>query len=111
MEKMNWFEARRYMREFNKKHNVTTKGLNSSKCIMVAVISEDSFNQAYTLEERSYMFSNDNKAFLPGMGGYSIYADSLDGSDRGVRFELYVKQENLGGEWNVEYCYIKSEDC
>lgn len=51
-------------------------------------------------------FTNDNKAFIDGMGGYSIFANSLDGSDIGVRLEQYVEY----GDWKVDYCYILQED-
>lgn len=52
--------------------------------------------------------SSDNKAFLDGMGGYSIYASCLDGTDPCVRLEAYMRAEH-GGEkgWKVDYCYIK----
>lgn len=68
----------------------------------VAVITEDSFDKEYTLEERSYMFSSDNKVFKTWCGGYSIFANCLDGKDRGVRLEQYIE----GGGWKVDYCYL-----
>lgn len=103
---MTWEEAITYLREYNKKHNITTKGMDGPTCVIVAVISEDSFTMKYSLEERSYAFSNNNKAFMDNLG-YSIFADSLDGYDRGVRLEQYVGNRN---GWKVDYCYIKSED-
>ena len=109
MEQMNWHEAAHYMREYNRKINNRTKGTTDKRCVMVAVISEDSFTQEYTLEERSYEFTNDNKAFIDGMGGYSIFASSLDGSDH-VRLEQYLKDEGIKDGWKVDYVYIKSED-
>lgn len=108
MEKMTWPEAVKYLRDYNRKHNITSKG-DGPNCEMVAVISEDSFNRSYTLEERSYVFSNHNKAFMPNMCDYSIFANSLDGSDRGVRLEIYITTGSKY-EWKVDYCYIKSED-
>ena len=47
------------------------------------VFSQDSFSKKYPLESRTYVVDSDNKAFRPGMAGYSIFASSLDGSDRG----------------------------
>ena len=42
------------------------------------------------------------------MGGYSIYASCLDGTDPCVRLEGYMELEHGGkGGWKVEYCYIK----
>ena len=45
------------------------------------------------------------------MGGYSIYASCLDGTDNGVRFDQVMAEER-GGEngWNVERCYMMKED-
>ena len=108
MERMQWYEAKRYLTEYNRKYNIRSKGTRENICQMVAVISADSFNKEYTLEERSYVFTNDNKAFIDGMGGYSIFSSSLDGSDIGVRLEQYVEGPNPA--WRVEYCYILKED-
>jgi len=71
------------------------------------VFTEDSFLKPYPLEARTYLVSSNNKAFIPGMGGYSIYADAADGSDPCVRLERYMAEEH-GGEngWKVEYCYL-----
>lgn len=69
----------------------------------VVVITEDTFAQPYSLEERSYQFSSDNKMFKSWCGGYSLFARSLDGSDF-VRLENYLNCE--GGNWKVDYCYL-----
>ena len=45
------------------------------------VFTEDSFTEPYTEEQRTYVVTSDNKAFKPNMGGFSIYASSLDGAD------------------------------
>ena len=50
MEQMNWYEAKEYLCNYNKKHGYTSKG-NENKCTMVAVISADSFDKEYSLEE------------------------------------------------------------
>lgn len=110
MEKMTWQEAHKYLCDFNKKHNIDCKGIAGPRCTMIAVISQDSFDEKYSLEERSYVYNNDNKAFMSRMGGYSIFASNLDGSDVGVRLEQYIEDEGNPGGWKVEYCYIKSED-
>lgn len=70
------------------------------------VFTEDSFDKQYSRLSRSYMVSSDNKAFLPNMAGYSIFADCLDGTDRGVRLEWYMAEEGNPGGWKVEDCYI-----
>lgn len=109
MEKMTWHEAKEYMREFNKKHSVTSKGSDGPVCAMIAVITEDSFPKKYSLKERSYRFFNAEKAFISGMGGYSIFSCSLDGSDH-ARLERCLKEEGNKDGWDVEYVYIERED-
>jgi hypothetical protein len=71
------------------------------------VFSPASFEKPYSLAARTYVVSSDNKAYQPNMGGYSIFASSLDGSDNGVRLERYMASE-LGGRygWQVERCYM-----
>ena len=95
-----WHEARELMWKFNEEKGYTTKG-NNEHLYMVAVITEDSFSRKYSLTERSYEFSNDNKAFLPNQSSNSVFADCLDGKDFGVRLDWYIPTE-----WKVEYCYI-----
>ena len=60
------------------------------------VFTEDSFTEPYTEEQRTYVVSSDNKAFKPNMGGFSIYASSLDGVDKMVRLEAYMAAEHGG---------------
>ena len=45
------------------------------------------------------------------LGGYSIYASSLDGSDPCVRLEQYMASE-YGGKngWQIERCYMMSDE-
>ena len=68
----------------------------------------DSFTQPYSEESRTYVVSSDNKAFIPNMGGYSIYGSSLDGEDSMVRLDQYMAAE-YGGKngWKIEKCYLK----
>ena len=45
------------------------------------------------------------------MGGYSIYASSLDGSDPLVRLEQYMAAERGGKDgWQVERCYMMADE-
>lgn len=108
MHKITYQEAKDYLRKFNREHIVECKGVNKDRIAQIVIVmTEDTFTEVYPLEARSYLVSNDNKAFIDGMGGYSIYANSLDNTDRGVRLERYLEDEgNLGG-WKIEYCYIK----
>lgn len=70
------------------------------------VFTVDSFMKEYPLLSRTYVVSSNNKAFRPNMGGYSIFGDSLDGTDCGVRLEQYMVAEGNIQGWKVEYCYI-----
>ena len=72
------------------------------------VFTEDSFDKPYSEKSRTYVISSDNKAFQSGMGGYSVYASCLDGSDPCVRLDGYMFDEH-GGEngWKIEKCYLK----
>lgn len=72
------------------------------------VISQDSFPEHYPESARTYAVSSDNKAFQPNMGGYSIYASAIDGSDPMVRLENYMAAEKGGKDgWKVERCYVR----
>ena len=72
------------------------------------VFTEDSFTKPYSLESRTYSVSSDNKAYLPNMGGYSIYGSCIDGTDPLVRLESYMAAEKGGKNgWKVDYCYLE----
>lgn len=72
------------------------------------VFTKDSFTQDYPEGSRTYVVSSNNKAFIPGMGGYSIFATALDGTDAGVRLDWYMKDEHGGDHgWKIERCYVK----
>lgn len=68
--------------------------------------TQDSFNKLYPLLSRTYSFNSGNKAFLPNMGGYSIFGYCLDGTDQGLRLEKYIDEEGRGGNWKIQNCYI-----
>ena len=72
------------------------------------VFSQDSFKEPYNEAARTYVVSSNNKAFMPGMGGYSIYGSAMDGSDPCVRLERYMQDEKGGADgWKIERCYMK----
>lgn len=60
--------------------------------------TEDSFDKKYPLAARTYVIGSNNKAFQSGMGGYSIYASSVDKSDPNVRLERYMRDEQGGSD-------------
>ena len=70
------------------------------------VFTKDSFDRPYLLISRSYVFSSDNKAFCSWMGGYSIFAYGLDGTDQGVRLDWHMSEEGVENGWQVQDCYI-----
>ena len=75
------------------------------------VFSQDSFKEPYNEAARTYVVSSNNKAFMPGMGGYSIYGSALDGSDPCVRLERYMQDEKGGTDgWKIERCYMKESE-
>ena len=72
--------------------------------------TSDSFKEPYSEEARTYGVSSDNKAFIPNMGGYSIYGSSLDGSDMMVRLDMYMADERGGKDgWKIEKCVLKED--
>ena len=75
------------------------------------VFTQDSFTEQYSEAARTYVVSSNNKAFIPNMGGYSIYASSLDGSDPMIRLDRYMQAEH-GGEngWKIERCCMKNPE-
>lgn len=95
------------MREFNRIKR-SSGGSVDGVLHAVVVFTEDSFtDENLSLEARSYLISSDSKAYIDGMGGYSIYGSSLDGKDVCVRLEAYMKEERGGSDgWEVEYCYF-----
>jgi len=68
----------------------------------VVVFADSGANTGYSLENRSYRFSSDNKYFIPGMGGNSIYAVNLDRTDD-IRLDWYIGHKS----WQIDYCYIE----
>lgn len=98
---MSYPQLKAHFRQAEKERNHTTGYI---------VFTADSFDKPYTEEQRTYVVSSNNKAFIEGMGGYSIYASSLDGSDKCVRLESYMVDEHGGKDgWKIEKCYVKDD--
>lgn len=83
--------------------------LNRDEATILMV--ESNYQRSQILpSEKAYVVSSNNKAFIEGMGGYSIYASSLDGSDKCVRLEAYMADEHGGKDgWKIEKCYVKDD--
>lgn len=81
---------------------------NGEHMLGYIVFTADSFDKPYPEEARTYFVSSNNKAFQAGMGGYSIYGSSVDGSDPCVRLDGYMAAEKGGKDgWKIERCYTK----
>ena len=96
---MSYPELSTLFRSVNDKH--------LSPIVGYIVFTEDSFKKQYCTESRTYCVSSDNKAYRSGAGGYSIYASCLDGTDKCVRLEGYMRGENA---WKIEKCYMLKDD-
>lgn len=70
------------------------------------VFDQSSFDKVYSEQSRTYGVSSDNKAYQPGMGGYSIYASCLDGTDQCIRLDEYMRGAK---PWKIEKCYMERE--
>ena len=92
--------------EHNEKNGITSQFADKNALTGVVVFKQESWPDAkeqFSIDARSYGFSSDNKYFIGGMGGNSIYADCLDGTDQGIRLDWYLR------EWKIDYCYIINE--
>lgn len=88
----------------NEDNNVTSQFDDPNPLVGVVVFKSENWpHQDYSLESRSYRFTSDNKFFISGMGGNSIFANNLDKTDHGVRLDWYL------GSWQIDYCYIENE--
>ena len=104
IEKLTYNQLTDAISKHNDDNKVTTQFGDDKPLSCVIVFKNESWpGNEYSLESRSYRFRSDNKHFVKGMLGRSIFADSIDGSDRGVRLDCYL------GDWIVDYCYIERQ--
>ena len=90
------------IKEHNTDHSVKSQYSDPSSLNCVIVFKNESWpGKEYPLESRSYEFRSDEKYFLSGMGGDSIFATNLDKSDADVRLDKYLNK------WKVDYCYLR----
>lgn len=107
MKKITFEELYERFVKHNEEKKVTSQYSASKSNRLVGVVvfkSENWPDKDYSLESRSYKFVSDNKAFIPGMCSSSLFADSLDKSDLGVRLD------HVMGNWTEDYCYIIGEE-
>lgn len=85
--------------EIFRKHNEVVDESDYKQAIKgVVVFKQSNFDTEYSELSRSYKVSSCNRAFQHGKIANSIFADCLDGTDKGVRLDWY--------KWEVEYCYL-----
>lgn len=104
MKKMTFDEVYDRFVKHNQEKGVTSQFSDNDRLEAVIVFASSTWpDKDYSLESRSYKFASDNKAFVPGMCSNSIFADSLDKSDVGVRLDHVMYN------WIEDYCYIIGE--
>jgi hypothetical protein len=69
----------------------------------VIVFTAASFNRPYSEKERSYKISRKANYFNQKKISTSIFGNCLDGTDDGIRLDLYMHSEN---PWKIDYCYV-----
>ena len=103
-------QLRRYEADYNHKciHDENFKPDDSKRHLTGCIVFKESNwpGKNYSEESRTYRVSSGNKAYMPNMGGYSIYGSSLDGTDPCVRLEQCMREEGVPTGWEVDYCYI-----
>ena len=103
IKKISYNEMTNRLRLFNRDHDHTKEHIYG-----VVVLKKSNWpDKDYSLDERSYKVSSDNKAFIDGMCGYSIFAQTLDKSDS-CRLDWYLSTEK--GNWDIDYCYMLDKE-
>lgn len=70
----------------------------------VIVFTKDSFKRDYNEVQRSYEITSNNKCFDANLISSSLYGDCLDGTDIGVRLDIYMY--DVENKWAIERVYI-----
>lgn len=100
MEKITWEELCNIFYKHNADRPISQFGDKQRLKAVVVFKQGPWFNDEYSETQRSYAFSSDNKFFIPGMGGNSIYADCLDGTEKCIRIDWYLDK------WEIDHCYL-----
>lgn len=94
---MNWQEMRKIIDKHNEENGITNQFGDKNPLYFVIVYKQSNFEEEFSETERSYRVRSDNKLFLSGMLGRSLFGNCLDGKDMGVRLDWY--------NWEVERIY------
>ena len=100
MKKITYQELLTAFKKYNREHGIIRQ-FDGNALYGVVVFKESNFETPYSLEERSYKVSSANKRYIDSMCGSSVFGTSLDGSDVGVRLDMY--------DWEIDYCYLLNE--
>ena len=94
------------VRKHNEENHVERQFEDKKRLTCYVVIKQMPYwKQQYSEIERTYKFASDNKFFIAGLGGNSIFADCVgDPNDKGVRLDWYL------GDWEIEKCWIEEGD-
>lgn len=96
---MKYSEMYNIFKEHNLRKGIKSQFGDNEPLKAHIIYSKDNWEEKYTLEARTYIVRSDNKCFVPNMLGVSMFGDSLDGSDKGVRLDCY--------DWKIERIYIE----
>lgn len=104
MEKYSFFEIRDMFYKFNEENNISSKSTSDKKLVAAAVLAPHVFKKelrdSMTEDDRTYIFSTNNKMFLPNMCGSSCF--SYEKTDK---FDC-IRLDYLNYREDIEYCYL-----
>lgn len=98
-ESMTWEEALSFLSQYNSHKGFTRRDSVNEICTIAAVVTK---TDKEVPEKVTYLFTNNNKAFLKDELGSSIYAHTENTPELEVRIEKYVGLD----KWKVESCYV-----
>lgn len=94
------------LKELFSQHEREHPETHLTACITFSSFGSDN-RREYSWDSRTYEISSDNKAFRSNQGGYSIFGCCLDGSDKCVRLDHYMREEKgCENGWVVEDCFL-----
>lgn len=73
MKKLTFSQVNELCRQHNIKYDVQNQFADDNKLYFCAVLDPKYLKKYYSLKERTYIFTSDNKAFISRMCGYSIF--------------------------------------
>ena len=97
MKKITYSEFCQKMWEHGRTHNNNEDW--DDQIFGVIVYKAENWDKPYTEEQRSYRVGSFNRCFQAGKIAKSMFAECLDGTDKGIRLDWY--------KWEPEYCYFE----